>query len=132
MASEFRGLVEMLRVLATQTPSSPFFPEPITRKPSTASENCAASPSFLIFVSWVILTLVPGFPPLPLSVSVIVAVSTLAMVPRYPAARTLGGLFVSGGVGLGCATDGQAASIVAARKIAESFVSVFICFAPVM
>jgi hypothetical protein len=101
------GLVMILSVFAIQTPSSPFLPEPLMRTPSTASENSAGSPSFLILVSCVILTLVSGFPARDLSVRVMVAVFTLAMVPRYSDALGLGGgAFVVGGAGAGCAMAG--------------------------
>ena len=94
------ALVKILSVFAVQTPSSPFLPEPWTRRPSTASENSAGWPSFLILVSWVTLTLVSGFPGLPLSVKAMLVESMLAIVPRNCMALGRGGagVLVAGGV----------------------------------
>jgi len=76
-----RGLVVIVRVVAVQTPSSPFLPEPATRKHTTASENCPGSVSFLILVVELILTFCSGVLVVALRVRTMLVVSMLATVP---------------------------------------------------
>jgi len=69
----------MFSVLAVQAPSSPFLPEPLTRRPSTASENVAGWRSFVILVVEVILTLTSLF--LTLRVRIMLVLSMLEIMP---------------------------------------------------
>jgi len=123
------GVVVMRMALASQEPSSSFLPEPNTISPSLASPKTAGWRSLVIRVVEVTLTFIS--PTRFVSVSVMVALSTLAILPLKPGALALlgavGAVLVVGEE-LVCAWAGNEAKATAVKRTSESFVIDFIVF----
>lgn len=117
---------EMRKVVAVHTPSSPFLPVPLARRPSLRSAKTAGWRSFVILVSEVTLTVVSAaLGPRPLRVRVIAVESMAEMVPTKPWGLGRGaGALVAVESDWACA--GKAANATAVSRTRESFVIDFI------